>query len=408
MSPTIFISAGEASGEHYGALLAAAIQQQLAQKGEAAELFGMGGERMQAAGVDRIVRSEDVSVMGLTEVLAHLPRIYGEFRKLKKVIRARRPDVAVLIDFPDFHFRLAREFHRLGIPVIYFVSPQLWAWKKHRIRLVQKYVRKMLVIFPFEEAFYKQHGVEAEFVGHPLAEMPQPAITREQFAQENALDSTRTWIGILPGSRPHEIRDHLPTMLDAARRMAPGHAQTFEFVVPLAPTLDTAQRAEVHRMIQNLANGLTVRLVEDARAALFHARASMVASGTATVEAALIGNPFVVVYRVSALTYAIAKQVVKVPHVAMANLIAGKRVVPELIQNDFTAANIIQELALLLPDGPARESMMKDLSAIREALNAHPEDKGRKESGAIERAAAITIGEISAGSPSPAELIVQS
>ena len=368
----------------------------------------MGGERMQAAGVERIVRSEDVSVMGLTEVLAHLPRIYGEFRKLKKAIRARRPDVAVLIDFPDFHFRLAREFHRLGIPVIYFVSPQLWAWKKHRIRLVQKYVRKMLVIFPFEEAFYKEHGVEAEFVGHPLAEMPRPAITREQFAQENALDPTRTWIGILPGSRPHEIRDHLPTMLDAARSLAHGHAQSFEFVVPLAPTLDTAQRAEVHRIIQNFATGLTVRLVEEARAALFHARASMVASGTATVEAALIGNPFVVVYRVSALTYAIAKRVVKVPHVAMANLIAGKRVVPELIQNDFTAANIVQQLDLLLPDGPARESMIKDLRAIRNALNAHQDDKGRKESGAIERAAAITIGEISSGSPSPAELIVQS
>jgi lipid-A-disaccharide synthase len=408
MSPTIFISAGEASGEHYGALLAAAIQQQLALKGKTAELFGMGGERMQAAGVERIVRSEDVSVMGLTEVLAHLPRIYGEFRKLKKAIRARRPDVAVLIDFPDFHFRLAREFHRLGIPVIYFVSPQLWAWKKYRIRLVQKYVRKMLVIFPFEEAFYKEHGVEAEFVGHPLAQMPRPAITREQFAQENALDPTRTWIGILPGSRPHEIRDHLPTMLDAARRLAIARAQKLEFVVPLAPTLDTAQRAEVHRMIQNFATGLTVRLVEEARAALFHARASMVASGTATVEAALIGNPFVVVYRVSALTYAIAKRVVKVPHVAMANLIAGKRVVPELIQNDFTAANIVQQLDLLLPDGPARESMIKDLRAIRKALNAHQDDKGRKESGAIERAAAITIGEISSGSPSPAELIVQS
>jgi len=408
MSPTIFISAGEASGEHYGALLAASIQQQLAQKGETAELFGMGGERMQAAGVERIVRAEDVSVMGLTEVLAHLPKIYGEFRKLKKAIRARRPDVAVLIDFPDFHFRLAREFHRLGIPVIYFVSPQLWAWKKHRIRLVQKYVRKMLVIFPFEEAFYREHGVEAEFVGHPLAEMPQPAITREQFAHENALDPNATWIGVLPGSRPHEIRDHLPEMLEAARGLANGHAQTFEFMVPLAPTLNTAQRAEVHRVVQEMASPLTVRLVDDARAALFHARASMVASGTATVEAALVGNPFVVVYRVSALTYAIAKRVVKVPHVAMANLIAGKRVVPELIQNDFTAANIIQQIELLLPDGPARESMIKDLGAIRTALNAHRVDERRKESGAIERAAAITIGEISAGSPSPAELIVQS
>lgn len=408
MSPTIFISAGEASGEHYGALLAAAIQQQLASKGVTAELFGMGGERMQAAGVERIVRAEDVSVMGLTEVLAHLPKIHGEFRKLKKAIRARRPDVAVLIDFPDFHFRLAREFHRLGIPVVYFVSPQLWAWKKHRIRLVQKYVRKMLVIFPFEEAFYRQHGVEVEFVGHPLAEMPQPTISREHFAAENSLHATATWIGLLPGSRPHEIRDHLPTMLESARGLAKAHARQLEFVVPLASTLNTAQRAQVHHVIQNLASDLTVRLVEDARSALFHARASVVASGTATVEAALIGNPFVVVYRVSKLTYAIAKRVVKVPHVAMANLIAGKRVVPELIQNDFTASNVIQQLGLLLPDGPARESMIKDLGAIREALNAHQDDQRRKESGAIERAAAITIGEISAGSPSPNEMIVQS
>lgn len=408
MSPTIFISAGEASGEHYGALLATALREQLAQKGEAVELFGMGGERMAAAGVERIVRAEDVSVMGLTEVLAHLPRIYDEFRKLKRAIRARRPSVAVLIDFPDFHFRLAREFHRLGIPVIYFVSPQLWAWKKHRLRFVQKYVRKMQVIFPFEEPFYREHGVEAEFVGHPLAEIPMPSITREQFAQENALDPTRTWIGLLPGSRPHEIRDHLPTMLEAARRLPLMNAEPFEFMVPLAPTLNAEQRAHVHQMARDLAPDLSLRLVEDARAALFHARASVVASGTATVEAALIGNPFVVVYRVSALTYAVAKRVVKVPHVAMANLIAGKRVVPELIQNDFTVANIIQHLEALLPDGTPRESMKKELGAIREALNAHRAGDQQNRAGAIERVAAITIGEISASSPSPADLTVQS
>jgi lipid-A-disaccharide synthase len=406
MSPTIFISAGEASGEHYGALLATALKRQLAEAGKSATLFGMGGERMQAAGVERIVRAEDVSVMGLTEVLAHLPRIYGEFRKLKKAIRARRPSVAVLIDFPDFHFRLAREFHRHGIPVIYFVSPQLWAWKKHRIRLVQQYVRKMLVIFPFEEEFYRQHGVAAEFVGHPLAELPQPTITRDQFAAENQLDPTRTWIGLLPGSRPHEIRDHLPEILKAARQFP--KVSEFDFLVPLAPTLNTAQRAVVHDEVKDLAPGITVRLVDDARAALFHARASVVASGTATVEAALIGNPFVVVYRVSALTYAIARRVVKVPHVAMANLIAGKRVVPELIQNDFSASNIVQQLEALLPDGAPRESMKKELGAIREALNAHPADRMRKEAGAIERVAAVAIGEISTSSPSPAEVAVQS
>src|SRR5208337_4570366 len=205
MPPTIFISAGEASGEHYGALLAAALQRRLAEGGQTAQLFGMGGERMEAAGLERIVRSEDMAVMGLTEVVLHLPRIYREFRKLKKAIRMRRPDVAVLIDFPEIHFRLAREFHRLGVPVIFFVSPQLWAWKKQRIKLVQKYIREMLVIFPFEEAFYRENGVRAEFVGHPLAELPQPTVTRQQFAAENSLDPTRTWIGLLPGSRSREI-----------------------------------------------------------------------------------------------------------------------------------------------------------------------------------------------------------
>ena len=409
MSPTIFISAGEASGEHYGALLAAALVRRLAEAGRTAQLFGMGGERMVSAGVERIVRSEDMAVMGLTEVVLHLPRIYREFRKLKKAICIRRPDVAVLIDFPEIHFRLAKEFHRLGVPVVFFVSPQLWAWKKHRIKLVQKYVHKMLVIFPFEEPFYRENGVEAEFVGHPLAELPLPAITREQFAAENSLVPTRTWIGLLPGSRSREIRDHLPEMLGAAGKLTPpDSAEAFEFIVPLAPTLSLAQRAEVLQIVKDHGDGLAVRLVDDARAALMHARVSVVASGTATVEAALIGNPFVVVYRVSALTYAIAKRIVKVPHVAMANLIAGKRVVPELIQNDFTAANIVEQLGRLLPDGAPRESMMKALGAIREELASRPEKGRAAAAGAIERVAAITLEELEATSPAALDWVVQS
>jgi len=225
MAPSIFISAGEASGEHYGALLIEALKRQLAATGrtsceKTASFFGMGGERMAAAGLERVVRSEDMAVMGITEVVRHLPRIYREFRKLKQAIRERRPDVAVLIDFPDIHFKLAEELHRLGVPVVFFVSPQLWAWKKHRIKLVQKYVTRMLVIFPFEEQFYRERGVAAEFVGHPLAELPLPAISREQFAAENALDAAATWIGLLPGSRPKEIRDHLPEMLRAAWKLA--------------------------------------------------------------------------------------------------------------------------------------------------------------------------------------------
>jgi lipid-A-disaccharide synthase len=403
-NPVVFISAGEASGEHYGALLAAALQQKLAAKSERAELIGMGGPRMAAAGVECIVRAEEMAVMGFTEVVLHLPRIYGEFQKLKRAIRARRPSVAILIDFPEIHFRLARLFHELGVPVIYFVSPQLWAWKQHRIRLVRKYVRRMLVIFPFEEPFYRERGVAAEFVGHPLAELPLPSIGREQFAAENQLDPHRTWIALLPGSRVTEIGDHLPTMFAAARDLAQAApprnpAAGYEFLIPLAPTLDAAQRVTVAQLAKAQSSGLSVHLVADARATLLHARASVVASGTATVEAALMGNPFVVVYRVSPVTYAIAKRIVKVPHVAMANLIAGKRVVPELIQHDFTAANIVQQLMRLLPDGPARESMKVELEAIQTALRARAADEGGVRPGAIARVAEVVLEELEAGSP---------
>ena len=388
---TIFISAGEASGERYGALLIEALKQRLEREGRAADFVGMGGPSMTATGLERVVRAEDMAVMGITEVVRHLPRIYREFRKLRQSLHDRRPDVAVLIDFPDIHFKLARELRSLGVPVIFFVSPQLWAWKKYRIKLVQKYVDRMLVIFPFEEPFYRERGVTVEFVGHPLAEVALPAITREQFAAENKLDPTKKWIGLLPGSRAKEIRDNLPEMLKAARELVGRHDRaSLEFVLPLASTLNQEQRARVGSLVEEHGKGLDLRLVEDARAALLHARGSVVASGTATVEAALIGNPFVVVYRVSPVTYAIAKRVVKVPHVAMANLIAGKRVVPELIQKEFTASNIVRHLEPLLPDGPRRESMMKELASVRDVLLTRS-NESKTGSGAIGRVAEIVI-----------------
>jgi lipid-A-disaccharide synthase len=370
--PTLFISAGEASGEHYGALLMEALRKQSPTD---ISFIGMGGPRMVAAGLSPQVRAEDVAVMGITEIVRHLPRIYREFRKLKSSIRQRKPDLAILIDFPDIHFALAKEFHRLGIPVVFFVSPQLWAWKKHRIQLVQKYIDKMLVIFPFEEPFYRERHVNAEFVGHPLADLPLPTETREKFAAENGLDPAKQWIGLLPGSRIKEIRANLPEMLLAADfayhdyYLEHGGPEP-QFILPLAPTLTPDQQAEVERIANHKAAPpyLGLRLVHDARSTLHHARASIVASGTATVEAALIGNPFVVVYRVSPLTYAIAKRVVTVPHVAMANLIAGKRIVPELIQHDFTASNIVTELRPLLSEGPERASMKQQLAALREQL----------------------------------------
>ena len=425
MSTNIFISAGEASGEHYGALLIDALKRRLASTGRDATFFGMGGERMVTAGLDRVVRSEDMAVMGITEVVRHLPRIYREFRRLKSAVRNHCPDVAILIDFPDIHFKLAEELHRLGIPVLFFVSPQLWAWKKHRIKLVQKYVTRMLVIFPFEEQFYRERGVEAEFVGHPLADLPSPSISRADFAAAHSLDPAKPWVGLLPGSRAKEIRDNLPEMVQAAIALCgkwqeQGHSE-LQFIVPLAPTLTVPQRHAVKEMVSQLRQNLTIRLVDDvgaggsvghsadgARAALLHARASIVASGTATVEAALIGNPFVVVYRVSALTYAIAKRVVTVPHVAMANLIAGKRVVPELIQNDFTAAKIVEQLLPLLPDGEPRESMMKELRAIGGLLRIAGVRNLESNLGAIDRVADVTLDVLDAAHSTSSPPVVQS
>ena len=365
--PLIFLSAGEASGEHYGALLLEELKTRFAGRGVAPRFFGMGGERMEALGCERIVKSEDVAVMGITEVIRHLPQIYGEYRKLKAAIRARRPDVAVLIDFPDIHLKLAEEFHRLGVPVIFFVSPQLWAWKKGRIKRVQRFVDRMLVIFPFEEPFYRERGVKADFVGHPLADLALPSISRVQFATENGLDAGKRWIGLLPGSRAKEIRLNLPEMLRAARLLLEREPGT-QFLLPLAPTLTPEHIHEVSGLLNVHGAGLPLELVRDARATLLHARGSIVASGTATVEAALIGNPFVVVYRVSPVTYAIAKRVVTVPHVAMVNLIADKRLVPELIQDDFQAERIVQELEPLLTDGIARAEMMAGLAAVRAKL----------------------------------------
>ena len=373
----IFLSAGEASGEHYGAVLIPAIRRLVPDT----NFFGLGGQRMEALGFRRIVRAEDVAVMGITEVILHMPRIYGEYRKLKASIRQEHPDLAILIDFPDVNLSLAKHLKRAGVPVLYFVSPQLWAWKKYRIRDVQRYVDQMLVIFPFEEGFYRDRGVEATFVGHPLADLPLPAINREAFARENHLEPSKQWIGLLPGSRAKEIRLNLPEMVKAAQALQ--RSGNYEFLLPLAPTLTGAQRAEVQSALSS--SGPKIMVAHDARASLHHARASVVASGTATIEAALIGNPFLVVYRVSPISYAVAQRVVDVPHVAMVNLIANRRAVPELIQSDFTAKNVVSHLQPLLNNEEGRLEMQTSLRQISDMLKA----QGHAGETAIDRVAGI-------------------
>ncbi len=357
----IFLSAGEASGERYGAMLIEALRARLPR----ARFFGLGGAQMEAAGCERIVCAEEIAVMGITEVVRHLPAIYGKYRALVRSIHERKPNLAVLIDFPDVNFRLAKHLRQQGVPVVWFVSPQLWAWKPKRIRWVRERVNRMLVIFPFEERYYRERGVEAVFVGHPLADVPPPQISRADFAQAHGLDAEKPWIGLLPGSRKKELRLNLPEMLRAASLLGPQH----EYVLPAAATLDAAWvREEVRSASAALGASVAVRVVTDARATLRHARASLVASGTATVEAALAGNPFVVVYRISALSYSVAQRLVRVPHVAMVNLIAGARIVPELIQREFTAENVVQQMEPLLRESRERATMIGVLVEVRAAL----------------------------------------
>jgi lipid-A-disaccharide synthase len=378
----ILISAGEASGEMYGAELIEALRRIRPD----AKFFGAGGERMRRAGCEIVVDARDLSVVGITEILGHLPKIWGLFHKLIAQADQRKPDVAVVIDSPAFNWRVARQMKKRGVPVVYYVAPQFWAWRQGRVRLLRKYVDQALVIFPFEEQFFRERGVRAKFVGHPLAALPKPAIRREEFATSYSLDQSKPWITLMPGSRRKEITMNLPVILEAAARLGTG----FEFLVPVAPTLE-------RNWLEERIKGPSVHLVSDARAALFHSRAGIIASGTATIEAALMGTPFLMVYRVSNLTYRLGKPRIKVPYFSMVNLIAGERVVPELVQDAFTAKNVVNELQELIDDSPKREQMIAKLASVKSLLGAIGTG-GSASHGATpaDRAAAEILGALSA------------
>ena len=387
----VLISAGEASGEMYGAQLIEALRRAAelrfaGQPGAAVPtFFGAGGERMLAAGCEIVVDAKDLAVVGITEVLSHLPKILGLYRKLIRAVDEKRPALAVVIDAPAFNWRVARQMRRRGVPVVYYVCPQFWAWRQGRAKLLRKYINKALVIFPFEEKFYRDRGVDATFVGHPLADLPAPAITREAYATANQLDAGKFWITLMPGSRQKEVGMNLPTMLEAAERLETDRLEKerlgggYEFLLPVAPTLDAAFLRELTET-RPAASLQRIHLVSDALPALFHSRAGIVASGTATVEAALMGTPFVMVYRVSRLTYALGKPRVKVPYFAMVNLIAGEEVVPELVQHKFTVENIVAEMNKIIPEGGPRARMIERLAAVKARLKqgsgggAHPSE----------------------------------
>ncbi|HEY6338560.1 MAG TPA: lipid-A-disaccharide synthase [Candidatus Sulfotelmatobacter sp.] len=389
----ILISAGEASGEMYGAQLIEALRRAAGQTAElrsagqpraavptqgSLEFFGVGGDRMRAAGCHTVVDAKDLAVVGITEILSHLPRILGLYRRLIAEADKRQPDLAIVIDSPAFNWRVARQMKKRGTPTVYYVAPQFWAWRQGRVRLIRDYIDKALVIFPFEEQFYRDRGVDATFVGHPLAELPHPAIERDDYAAQlhldpAKLDPSKPWITLMPGSRVKEVRMNLPTMLAAAAQLG----AAYEFLLPVAPTLD-------RDFLRRLIGKHKITLVPEALPALWHSRAGIVASGTATVEAAMMNTPFVMVYRVSPLTYVLGKPRVKVPHFAMVNLIAGEEIVPELVQGDFTAQNIVAGMNEILADGAARDRMLEGLARVKARLRApqagsgaatHPADR---------------------------------
>ncbi|MFZ0562557.1 MAG: lipid-A-disaccharide synthase [Terriglobales bacterium] len=404
----ILISAGEASGEMYGAQLIEALRTAAELRsagpfdfaqgrlpGASAptrdgqlQFFGAGGERMAATGCEIVVDAKELAVVGITEILSRLPRILELYRKLIRVADEKRPAIAIVIDSPAFNWRVARQMRRRGVPVVYYVCPQFWAWRQGRVKLLRKYVDKALVIFPFEEKFYRDRGVDATFVGHPLADLPAPDISREQFAAQYGLDVTKHWIAIMPGSRRKEFRLNLPAIVGAVRLLG----KDFEFVLPVASTLDSKWVHDQLFFYSHVAKkkiGPFIALTSDARASLYHSRAGIVASGTATVEAALMGTPFVMVYRVSPLTYALGKPRVKIPYFAMVNLIAEEEVVPELVQHKFTAENIVAEMKKIIADGEPRSRMIERLAMVKARLSqmdggAHPS----------ERAAEIILGMI--------------
>lgn len=360
----------------YGAQLIEALRRRDPQ----IEFFGVGGDSMRAAGCDTLVDAKDLSVVGITEILSHLPKIYGLFNHLIKEADRRKPDLAIVIDSPAFNWRVARQMKKRGIPVVYYVAPQFWAWRQGRVRLIRDYVDKALVIFPFEEKFYRDRGVDATFVGHPLADLPQPGIARNDYAAQFRLDPAKHWITLMPGSRVKEVRMNLPTIVEAATQLGPG----YEFPLPVAPTLDRA-------FLQNIIGKQGITLVPESLPALFHSRAGIIASGTATVEAAMMRTPFVMVYRVSPLTYLLGKPRVKVPRFAMVNLIAREQIVPELVQHDFTAEKVVAQINQILPDGPVRTRMLEGLTQVKATLQPPQSAAGDTPRHPADRAAEIIL-----------------
>jgi lipid-A-disaccharide synthase len=352
----LLLSAGEASGDMYAAQLAAALQARLD-----AQFFGMGGKQMQAAGVELVTNYEEVSVVGITEILKHLPSLVKAMDHIVAEAEKRKPVLAILTDFPGFHLRLARKLLPKGIRNVYYICPQFWAWRPWRANLIRRRFEKALCIFPFEKEFFSNAGVSTEFIGHPLVGIVKATKDRKQFCEAHALAPGRPIVTVLPGSRSAELEHHLPVLQEACARI---YAK-----MPVQFVVAAAHAKDISRLRTGWPHALKVCVAEgETYNALAAADASIVSSGTATVEASLLDAPMVVVYRVSPLTAKLAKPLVRTRYFAMVNLIAEKQVVPELVQDDFTPERVAFEVLHLLHDPNARRAMRAGLAEVRQRL----------------------------------------
>ncbi|OFW41649.1 MAG: lipid-A-disaccharide synthase [Acidobacteria bacterium RIFCSPLOWO2_12_FULL_67_14b] len=352
------ISCGEPSGDLYAGALVAALRA----REPGIDVFGLGGERLAAAGGRLVANFHGLSVTGLTEALRVLPRSWTTLRQLVDAAREQKPDALVVIDYPDFNFRLMRAIKRLGVPVIYYVSPQLWAWRAGRIRTMKRVVDCVLPIFPFEEAIYRRENMDVRFVGHPLIDLATPTRSRDEFLRQLRLDPARPVVALLPGSRTNELTQLVPVIADAIPRIVE-RVPRVQFVVARAPNLaDT--------LFEGFGlPGATLRIVEAQTDDVLNACDVVVtASGTATVQAALHGKPMVVLYKLSPMTYRLGKPLARVDIFAMVNLIAGERVVVELIQGACTGEAVAGETIKLLEDAPYRDRMTVKIAEVRARL----------------------------------------
>ena len=370
----IMIMAGEASGDLHGANLAREIEK----LDPTAAIYGVGSRQMRAAGVRMLADASTISVVGITEVLTHIRAIYGVYAMLKKFLREERPDVLVLIDFPDFNIMLGKAAQKLGIPVVYYISPQVWVWRKGRIKTIAGLVKAMIVVFPFEVPLYEKSGVDVRFVGHPLTDVVRSPYSREEARASLGLAVNKRTIALLPGSRRSELANLLPDMLRAAQLLQSRYAD-LQFVLPLAATLDPAL---VRSYLEQ--SKVQVHMVADRAYDVMRASdTAIVASGTATLETGLMAVPMVIVYRISAATYYVLTKLVRdLAHVGLVNIVAGRRLVPELIQHDVTPEKIAGAISAMLDDPAHYRTIQEGLQKLRDQLGA---------GGASARAAAVVM-----------------